>query len=109
MQVVLVRSKPLFLSLHFFLDRNSVTERKKIVFSTIFLFKCSDWRFKAKLTEQQVVAYLVKSEKPAPRRSRRAEPTFAIFLTWKTEAHAATDYSPLDGKTLRKSLLFSDF
>ena len=29
MQVVLVRSKALFLSLHFFLDRNSVTERKK--------------------------------------------------------------------------------
>lgn len=73
-------------------------------FQQIFLFKCSDWRFKAKLTEQQVVAYLVKSEE-------EAKGELAIFLTWKTEAHARLQHrqEPPEELTLRKHRISLDF
>ena len=72
MQVVVNLKVLFFVDCHsIFSKQTSVTGKKFQVFSTIFLFKCSDWRFKAKLTEQQVVAYLVKSEEEA--RGRAAE------------------------------------
>ena len=109
MQVVLVRSKALFLSLHFFLDRNSVTERKKMSFQQFFYSNVPigvskrNWRSNRLLP----TSWNQKNQ----RREEAGEPNQRLRFSWpgKPRPMQQQTYSPLDGKTLRKSLLFSDF